>query len=238
MEIQKIIDKKIEEIISKENTLCILIIGAGAKIEKEKFHLLNDIDLFVIIKDSNNFEREVVSINGVKFDISYMSLDLFEKSVSEKWPLIAKMLSNYKKVYQSDNKISELLYTIHKIYWSGPKAIDINEIDYIRFKLYQDYEDILTRLDDKINSLFLMNNLFKNILVSHFKLNNLWVPKDKKILNILYEIDNDLFSLCNSFIMENNIEKKLDLLSEILRYVLIPFGGCLKHWEKGKFPVK
>jgi hypothetical protein len=83
-----------------------------------------------------------------------------------------------------------------------------------------------------------MNNLFKNILVSYFQLHNLWVPKDKKILAKLQKIDYNLYCLCQRFIGEREVGQKLDMLLEIMSYVLRPFGGVMKYWRRGKFPLK
>ncbi|SHK01835.1 hypothetical protein SAMN02745883_01067 [Caminicella sporogenes DSM 14501] len=238
MEVIDVFNKKVKEIILKENVYCVLLIGAGAKTEFENFYLLNDIDLFIITKDRNCFEREVVDIDGVSFDISYMSLDLLKKSILEKNSLIITALSNYKCIYNIGTKIDKLLDEIKRIYILGPEPIRREELDYIRFKLFKDYEDILTRLDDEITACFLVNNLFKSILISYFKLNRIWIPKDKKILREIEKLDLDLFSVCKEFLQENSINKKITILLEILDYVLKPFGGYLKYWNRGKFLLK
>jgi hypothetical protein len=238
MDILNIFNGKIKEIVFQEEALCLLLIGEGAEIERKDFNQLNDIDLFAIIEDINDFEREVYELKGVKFDISYISLELLKKGVSERWPFIINSLHNYKYIYNESEEIDNLLNKIRLIYNSGPRPMKMNEIDYIRFKLYQEYDDMLARKEDKLNLIFLMNNLFKNILVSYFQLHNLWVPKDKKILAKLQKIDYNLYCLCQRFIGEREVGQKLDMLLEIMSYVLRPFGGVMKYWRRGKFPLK
>ncbi|MGI6226441.1 MAG: hypothetical protein ACOYJ1_09320, partial [Peptococcales bacterium] len=94
------------------------------------------------------------------------------------------------------------------------------------------------RQDEYLNAIFLANNLFKEILVVYFKLNNEWVPKDKKLLAQVKLRSEELNNLCMSFLNEKNIEKKLTLLEGVIKYVLNPWGGKLKYWPKGIFPLK
>ncbi|WP_432663494.1 hypothetical protein R9X47_23305 [Wukongibacter baidiensis] len=232
----KVYDRKIEQIIKAEKVLSILLIGAGANIEKSSFNTLRDIDLFVITDENYEFQREVAESEGVLFDISYMSLKSFEKGIDEKLSFLINSLQKCRIVYNINKSLQEFLEKIKSLHEIGPPKLENDEVNYIRYKLYQDYEDILSRKDDVLNVSFLINNLFYNILASYFKLNGYWMPKDKKILNNIEKIDNTLYILCKDFIQED-YNSKLEKLDEILNYVLKPYGGTIKFWKRKKFPL-
>lgn len=235
MEIEKIFQKKIKSILEYENVLSILLIGAGAKIGKEDFNTLRDIDLFVITDEAYEFERELAIIEGVLFDVSYMSLNALKNAINDETPFLINSLQNYKFVYNINMDLIELLHKIQYVYKRGPQKLEKDEIDYIRFKLHQDFEDILNRKEDMINAGFLANNLFYNVLTSYFRLHSYWIPKDKKILNNIQKFDEILYNLCIDFTKEEELNAKIKVLNKIITYVLKPYGGVVKFWKRGKF---
>lgn len=234
---RKAYEEKVEKIIENEKVISILLIGAGARVKYDEFETLRDIDLFVITEEDYDFQREVIETYGVSFDISYMSIKAFKRGIDEQLIFLINSLQSCTIVYNTNEALEELLNKIKFLYEKGPAKLKKAESDYIRFKLYQDYVDILSRKEDRMNVLFLMNNLFYNILISYFKLNSFWIPKDKKILNYIQNIDNILYNLCIDFIEEDDSNLKLKKLDEILEYVLKSHGGAMVDWKKGKFPL-
>lgn len=237
MDKRKICDEKVEEIIKSEKVLSILLIGAGSKIEEKSFNTLNDIDIFVITDANYDFQREIIEVEGVLFDISYMSIDSLEKGIDDELPFLIGTLQSYKILYSVLEELEDLLYRTKYIYIKGPQKLKSEEVDYIRFKLYQDYGDLYARKADVQNALFLMNNLFRSTLISYFKLKNAWVPKDKKILNFIQNFDKILYNLCMDFTKEEDLNQKLIKLDEIITHVLKPYGGTIKFWKRGRFPL-
>lgn len=238
MDVSNVLDKEMNKFVNNKSICGVLLVGALAKTNISNVNKLRDIDIFVVTNSINKFEREVVIKEGIEFDISYISLDLLQKGLEEMWPFLMNSLFNYKLVYSTEPQIEKLLSKIQNIKVTGPKELKEEEIKYVRFTLYQLYKDIITRKFEEMNVIFLTYNLFNQILDSFFKLNKLWIPKDKKKLNIIKEEDKELYSLCIKFIREENIDKKIRALYEVLNYVLIPFGGILEYWEKSSFPLK
>jgi len=83
-----------------------------------------------------------------------------------------------------------------------------------------------------------MNNLFKKTIISYFQLHALWVPKEKKLLSEINRYSDELYVLCESFLSAVKLNQKLDILIQLIEDMLLPFGGILTYWEKGKFPLK
>lgn len=237
MNILKIYKDKIEEIKSNTSALSIILVGSAVNTRDEDFDKLKDIDMFIITND-NSFQREVVNIDNIEFDISYMPKNLLKIGIEEKWPFLINALSKYKIIYNKIDDMKLLLEKISYIYKKGPDSMDRQEVDYIRFNLFQKFEDMMVRREDEVNFQFLVHSLLNDILIAYLKINNIWIPKDKKILAVIKKNDNDLYNMCKNFILEYKQDRKIILLDKILSYVLMPVGGRLKYWEKGNFPLK
>ncbi|WP_425446699.1 hypothetical protein [Dethiothermospora halolimnae] len=237
MNILKIYKDKIEEIKSNTSALSIILVGSAVNTRDEDFDKLKDIDMFIITND-NSFQREVVNIDNIEFDISYMPKNLLKIGIEEKWPFLINALSKYKIIYNKIDDMELLLEKISYIYKKGPDSMDRQEVDYIRFNLFQKFEDMMVRREDEVNFQFLVHSLLNDILIAYLKINNIWIPKDKKILAVIKKNDNDLYNMCKNFILEYKQDRKIILLDKILSYVLMPVGGRLKYWEKGNFPLK
>jgi len=239
MDVLSIFSEKIEDIISHRDVNCILLIGSGAEAYREDLDKVRDIDLFVIYENSSSpFEREVINFKGVEFDISYISLRELKTGVREEWSFLISSLYKFRYVYKKDDKAEEVLRKINELYNNGPRKLKKIEIDSIRFEINQYLAELQVRRKDKFNCIFLTNNLLKRVLVAYFELNNLWIPKDKKILNAIMERDRQLFDKVVQYIKKDNLLIKIELLEDIIKYVLNPFGGTLMEWKKGPFPLE
>lgn len=228
---------EIEGIFNCRDILAVILVGSSVALE-DKLCSDKDIDIFVIGPFGDNLEREVVEKKHVIWDITYLSKALFKKGISERWPFLIQGFAKNKPLIVRDKDIYASLATIKEIYEQGPGALFKEEIDYIRFKLTQGYEDLLKRKNDNLNARFLANTLFKEILNAYFKLNNQWTPGDKKILNQVKLTNQKLYNLCGYFLEEKNIEIILAYLQDMIKYVLNPWGGKLKYWPREKFPLK
>ncbi|KJS85286.1 MAG: hypothetical protein JM58_08900 [Peptococcaceae bacterium BICA1-8] len=229
-------EMEIERIRSQESVQAVFLTGAAAG-ELCDFSKLRDIDIFVILPKGQFLEREVADRGGVTWDITYLPINLLKQGIKEKWPFLILGLYKSKPIIIEDVQVDYLLAEIQSISLQGPGALTEEELKYLRFKLAQDYEDLYNRRKDAFNSKFLAYNLFKEILIAYFNLNNRWVPREKKMLAAIKE-EKDLYNVCVKFLEEKNVEKSLSYLQNMIKYVLNPWGGTLINWPKGKFPLK
>ncbi len=233
--VEKIFDSVIDKIIEDEKPIAILLVGSAVKTSQKELEKLRDIDIFVII-EKDSFYREVINKKSVDFDISYLPIELMKKAISRRTSSLINVLYNSKVIFKSSTAIDNYLNEIKNIYLEGPKHLYESEIKYIRFRLYQMYETILNKKDDELNAAFLINSFIKELIYSYFKLNRIWTPSDKKIIKAINEIDNILYSLIVRCYNSHNIDYKIKIVSDMLDYVLTPFGGTLKEWEKSEYP--
>ena len=229
--------KKIEEIVKKEAPYGILLVGSLSRMSELDFANVRDIDIFVIT-DKDDFERQVIEIKGLEFDISYMPIKLLDFALEKRLSSIICVLSNSKILYESEkNTLKSYLKMIQSLYGEGPHNLNKSDIDYERFKLTQSYLTLESRSDDSLNFNFLRGVFLKELVASFFRLNNIWTPPDKKMLKSIK--DEKLLSLLESSISMNDLEdttKQIKCFEKILDYVLEPFGGRLETWEKNIFP--
>lgn len=219
------IKTKIQEILNSQNVNCILQVGNKTG---------KDVDLFVFYEDDGEFLREVIKIDEVNFDISYVPLNILKQGFIEKWDFLFNALKNYQIIYQKNNKIFPL---IEKIKTEKRDKLSNEEIEYYRFYFYEQLCDLYNKKGSE-DCLFLSFCILKDIVIFYFKTKQIFIPKNKKLLKTLININDHLGKLCYDFILENNIDKKIKLLKHIVDEVLKPYGGILKVWQKGRFPLK
>lgn len=227
--------KKISKIVEKENPCGILLVGSLARMNELDFHKARDVDIFVIV-DKIKFEREVINIDGLEFDVSYMSKKQLELSIEKRISSVICVLAKSKVLSSNDNTLEQYLEQIKLIYKEGPYKVDNYNNNYERFKLTQTYLTVKSRQEDYINFEFLSSIFVKDLLTAYFKLNELWLPPEKRMLKSIK--DKELLEMIEKYYSNNDskIENKLYNLENILDYILEPFGGKLRFWEKGEFP--
>lgn len=230
-----VFDGVVEEIIEKEKPYGILLVGSLSRQDDLDFECVRDIDLFVIT-DKREFFREVRKIDGLEFDISFLPTELLDQAIEEELASLISVLAKSKILYKSQkNTLKNYLKVIKSIYEEGPQKNKILDEEYERFKLTQQYLTLESRLDDSLNFKFLSSLFLKDLLYSYFRLNNIWMPPDKRMLKSIS--DKKLLNLIEEHLSDN--QGNVDVLGEmgrILDYILKPFGGRLDFWEKNRFP--
>lgn len=230
-----VLDCVIEEIIEKEQPYGIILVGSLSRQDELDFKCVRDIDLFVIT-DKIEFFREVRTIEELEFDISFLPTVLLDDAIDKRLASLISVLAKSKILYKSqENTLKNYLKVIKSIYEEGPQKNKILDEEYERFKLTQQYLTLASRLDDSLNFKFLSGVFLKDLLQSYFRLNNIWMPPDKRILQSIS--DKKLLKLIEEYLSNTqDNEECLEQIGRILDYVLIPFGGRLDFWEKNQFP--
>ena len=224
----KIFCEIIEEIVEKEQPYGILLVGSLSRMNELIFEKVRDIDIFVIT-NKEEFTRQVETIKGLEFDISYMPMKLLYLSIEKELSSVICVLAKSKILYEGkDNALKDRLKVIKSIYSKGPRILNEMDIDYERFKLTESFLTLKSRRDDSLNFNFLKGIFLKELLTSYFKLNNIWMPPDKRMLKTIE--DKKIISLIDQK------DNDLNNLDQLLTYILEPFGGKLEFWEKNDFP--
>lgn len=232
----KIIGSIITELTKKEQFSAAFLVGSALWAEGDKTNL-NDLDLFLIGENGGYFEREVKFADDIKLDISYLPLTLLRQGLKEGWPFLINSFREYKTIF-SNPEIEEIAQKLKEKYTAGPGSLTKEEKDYIRFKINEDYESLLSKKDDPLSAFFLTHNLFITLLNNYFPLRGKWTPKGKKVMAEIKKEDMILYGFCEDFYSQVHLEGKIEILLKMMEYILKDSGGIKKTWPKGRFPLK
>ena len=227
----------IEKIVEKEDPYGILLVGSLSRMDKLELEKVRDIDIFVIT-NKDSLQRHVANIEGLEFDITYMPIKLLDQAIEKRLSSLICVLSKSKILYKSEeNTLNYYLKVIESIYDEGPQNLNQSDIDYEKFKLTQSYLTLESRRDDSLNFKFLRGVFLRELVTSFFKLNNIWMPPEKRMLSNISDEKLKLLIQANiSCTNADDIEEDIKCLEQTFNYVLEPFGGRLDFWEKDNFP--
>lgn len=228
---------KVTESIKKEKIAAILLVGKTARVKDRNFDDLNDVDLLVVYETNRSFERQVERIEGVPFDISYISIFDLITQVEGRSVIWVNIIMGA-QVYHSENElIFGIIDRVKDIYLNGTSKLSQEDIGFVRFSLSQKLVDIENRMKDVVLSSYLMQRLFNQIIDDFYALNAMWLPSAKYMFENLEVVDAQLCDLSKQFVYECTAKGQLVLLEKIVDHVLSPFGGRLTTWEKGHYHI-
>lgn len=231
-----LLTRVIEEIQQDDSVLSVSIIGSGAR-KLDALDQVHDIDLFVVKECSNGFEREVKSIEGREFDISYIDVDDLNKLIVKDNHFWLNILSKARHLYKKNSLIEGYFQLANRLYLNGPSALTDSEITYLRFKMTKQVEDLEHRLDDSITFQHLANVYLPEMMRAYFKLQNTWVPRDKRILDYIFNADLVLYELVKASYKAQSAAEHLRLIDDVALYILKPYGGKIHFLERCKLPI-
>jgi hypothetical protein len=235
-QLRAILDQLVKEFASDPNILSVSIIGSAAS-RLDRLEQVRDIDLFVVKETSDGFEREVKLIGDKEFDISYIDVDDLNKIIIKDNHFWLNILSKAKHVYKKNSLIEGYFQLANRLYLNGPNLLTEKEILYLRFKMTKQVEDLEARVEKPFHFQYLANIYLPEILSGFFKLQNTWVPRDKKILDLLFNTDIVLYELIKACYTVKEVHEHLRLIDDVVIYILKPYGGKISLLERCHLPI-
>lgn len=195
--IYKTYKEEIELINSNDNVNSILLVGSSKNINFElDYNFINDIDIFVIVKEGPYQERIIKERNGIEFDINYFSIKGVYKFIEEKEYFFLKEMKDAKVIYNKDKNLNNIISLCRVEYDKGPKLLSEDEKKFIKIETLSKLERL--KIKDKYEEFeykFLTNVYLKDLIIAFFNINNKWVPKDKKLIATIKQEDIVLYDL-------------------------------------------
>lgn len=215
MNVLEIVKHQIQEIKKNTDVTSIILVGSMRNLEFDV--KLSDIDIFVITEEGKRQIRKILEVSGVEFDMNYFSRKISEELIKKREQFFIECLKDGNLVYDKDGFGDYIIKESIKEYSKGPDKIEDYEINHCIIKI-NDYFKKLQNLQNgpKYEFHFLSNVCLQEMIKLYYKLNNMWIPKDKKLLKSLKNINNDLFSMVVSFYNEYDIKK----LKKIFEYII------------------
>lgn len=232
----------VKQLKEKENFVSLMLLGNTAvKIcddleELSELSDLNDIDVLAIYDNDENFIREVRPKYGVDFDISYMNVKMLEQLIEEKNELWVQILATARAI-ENKEYANEIIKKAANIFKEGPKQLEKDDIDYIRFEMYRKLKrlksNIVTNPEFEISGGYII----KYILESYYKINKMWIPKEKNILKEVMLIDNEVNKLLAEYKNKETNFDKYYVIKEMAEHTTKEMGGLLEKWDYKEYPV-
>ena len=207
-----------ENLKKNKNVKSIIHVGSRKDKIKNPNCKINDIDLFIIVEKQNeNQIRKVKKINNIEFDFNYISIDGSYQFIENKTYFFLK-IKDGNIIYDENNIGKEILSLCEKKYDEGPdklsfenKKFKVDELisEISRLKKKEDYE--------KFEYECLIYMYLHKIIKTYYLINDIWLPKDKKLIKSLKEQDIKLYELVINVKNENKYEKIL----EVIKYALV-----------------
>lgn len=195
--IYKTYKEEIELINSNDNVSSILLVGSSKNINFElDYNFINDIDIFIIVKEGPYQERIIKERNGIEFDINYFSIKGVYKFIEEKEYFFLKEMKDAKVIYNKDKNLNNIISLCRVEYNKGPKLLSEDEKKFIKIETLSKLERL--KVKDKYEDFeykFLINVYLKDLIIAFFNINNKWVPKDKKLIATIKQEDIVLYNL-------------------------------------------
>lgn len=234
--LKSILNHVVEQIKEDTTVLSVSIIGSGAR-KLEQLDQVHDIDLFVVKETSKGFEREVKLIEGKEFDISYIDVEDLNKLIIKDNHFWLNILSKARHLYKKNSLIDGYFQLANRLYVNGPTQLQDSEVTYLRFKMTKQIQDLEHRAEEPLTFQYLASVYLVDMIRAYFKLQNTWVPRDKRILDYLFNVDLILYELIKATYKAQDTTDHLRLMDDVAEYILKPYGGKVHYLDRCKLPI-
>ena len=150
--IYEVYNEEMTKIIENQNTLAVYLVGSSKDVDFTLYDVvINDIDVFVFVKEGEKQERILFKKKGIEFDVNYFSKDGVKKLLSNRQYFFVKEMKDAKVLFDREN-ISHIIKDISRdIYLEGPSKMSLEEKSFIK----QDIGAKILNLKIKKNLMFL-----------------------------------------------------------------------------------
>ncbi|HFG9709212.1 TPA: hypothetical protein ACGI4L_001847, partial [Clostridioides difficile] len=126
--IYEVYNEEITKIIENQNTLAVYLVGSSKDVDFTLYDVeINDIDVFVFVKEGEKQERILFKKKGIEFDVNYFSKDGVKKLLSNREYFFVKEMKDAKVLFDREN-ISHIIKDISRnIYLEGPSKMSLEE---------------------------------------------------------------------------------------------------------------
>ncbi|MDL0268981.1 hypothetical protein QQO48_06745, partial [Clostridioides difficile] len=130
--IYEVYNEEITKIIENQNTLAVYLVGSSKDVDFTLYDVeINDIDVFVFVKEGEKQERILFKKKGIEFDVNYFSKDGVKKLLSNREYFFVKEMKDAKVLFDREN-ISHIIKDISRnIYLEGPSKMSLEEKSFI-----------------------------------------------------------------------------------------------------------
>ena len=198
----------IEKLKMDENVKSIIHVGSSKNKIYEDSNSINDIDLFIIVeKQEANQIRKIKNINNIEFDLNFISIEGSRHFIEEKTYFFLK-IKDGNILYDENNIGRGILSLCEEKYKEGPDKIPLEDKQFQVNQLLSDISRLSNKdIYEEFEYDFLIYMYLYNIIKTYYIINDIWVPKDKKLLKSLKNQNIELYKLICDVKGKNKYEK-------------------------------
>lgn len=217
--IYKIYNQELEKIIKNSNTISVFLVGSSKNINFSSPNLdINDIDIFVFVNQGEDQVRVVKEIEGIEFDINYFSRNGFKNLIDKKEYFFLNEMKDAVVVYDKHSTGSNIITLCKRKYLEGPNKLSYDEKQFLKVETISK----ISRLENKevyddFEYDFIRNLYLRDLIVAYFSVNDLWKPKDKKLLKVLKEDDAKLYKAIKDYSEDGSYEDLVKICDYVFR---------------------
>lgn len=206
----------IEDLKKDTNIKSIIHVGSSKENIYEKNCKLNDIDLFIFVeKQEKDQIRKIEKINEIEFDFNYISVEGCYNFIENKTYFFLNIKDG--KILHDKNDFGKgILSLCAEKYKEGPDKIPTEQKRFEKDQLLSE----ISKLKDKngyeeFEYDFLVYMYLNKIIKMYYLINDIWIPKDKKLLKNLKMQEPELYKLICNVSGFNKYEK----ITKVTNYV-------------------
>ncbi|MCK4649349.1 nucleotidyltransferase domain-containing protein [bacterium] len=226
---RKAIEKVIADLKKRGDLLGIILYGSLVEREPRPD---SDIDMLAIVSSPGwslkSFEIDGIGVELFIFDI----IKILYEVCGTPGHYLVRNIGAGKIYYYSDPVILEIKKIGEKLYRKGPSKLDELSRFFIRLMYQNALSEVKRKCKDSTETLYLLNWIFYMAIVNYHQLGGIWLPKWTYLFKDLEEKDKFLSEKAKVYLKEKDLDKKYELVKEIVAHVLEPVGGFPgKEWE-------
>lgn len=186
----------IENLKKNKNVKSIIHVGSSKEKIYESDCEVNDIDLFIIVEKQEKAQVRIIEmINEIEFDFNYISIEGCNDFIESKAYFFLQ-IKDGKLLYDENDLGKGIMSLCEEKYNEGPTKLSLEEK---RFRAEQLLSDI-SRLKNKdeyevFEYDFLIYTYLNKVIKMYYIINDIWLPKDKKLLKNLKIQEPTLYKL-------------------------------------------
>lgn len=236
----RLVQSHITDMKEMVGTQGILLLGKGANTPIEAFDTLRDIDFLVIHHNDQFFERSVFEVEGIVFDQSFISINDLKQVIQDQNEMWLGILNHSKVVWLEDSFKSDLEAMIDKVKdlnKMGPSPLNEWMCQWIRYQMGAYLEEIALKKNS--DSFFVEEALwryFRFVVTQAYAIHGKWLPKEKRQLEGLKDINYDLYKALIEWI-ESDLLGKLEKSKMISKILLKDVGEPIFDYPRGRYPL-
>jgi predicted nucleotidyltransferase len=202
----------------------------------------SDIDLFMVIKESNWKEKGIKYFNNIEVEYFLQPysqvIQYFDR---EEYSLKATTLNIFndgKIIYDPNGKIKKLISLAKKKIKTKPSKINNNILNIIKYFIedeLKDLKDSIEKKDIKLSRL-IMNSIFNNIYENYFALERIRIPKQKYVFENIPDLK--FKNKLKKYLESNNFQEEIKNLNNLSKYFIDKYGGSLPKEHKFKLKIE